>query len=251
MPGAVAVTAIAYNNPLQLYLISKEGFMLPRVIIHNQVSVDGRFDWIEPDLALFYGVAASFGEEATLAGSNTVVAGYPDEATWLDLDAEYEPPRRDPADSSLPLLVVPDSRGRIRVWHLLRQECYWRDAVALVSSATPRDYLDYLERLRVEYIVAGEDHVDMRTALEELNARYGVKVVRADCGGTLNGVLLREGLVDAVSLLLSSCLVGGNEPRSMFIAQELTSREGVIGLSLQRMEKLDGGVVWLLYQVVE
>lgn len=223
---------------------------MPRVIIHNQVSVDGRFDWIEPDLALFYGVAASFAEEATLAGSNTVVAGYPDEATWLDLKTEYEPPQRD-ADSSLPLLVVPDSRGRIRVWHLLRQERYWRDAVALVSSATPRDYLDYLERLRVEYIVAGDDHVDMRAALEELNTRYGVKVVRADCGGTLNGVLLREGLVDEVSLLLSPCLVGGSEPRSMFIAPELASRDGAIGLSLQRMEKLAGGVVWLLYQVVK
>lgn len=130
--------------------------MLPRIIIHNQVSVDGRFDWIVPDLALFYGIAASLGEDATLAGSNTVLAGYPDEATWLSLDAEYEPTRREP-DSSLPLLAVPDSRGRIRVWHLLRQEQYWRDAVALVSSSTPRDYLDYLERLRVDYIVAGDD----------------------------------------------------------------------------------------------
>ncbi|MDD3717978.1 MAG: RibD family protein [Actinomycetota bacterium] len=222
--------------------------MLPRIIIHNQVSVDGRFDWIVPDLALFYGIAASLGEDATLAGSNTVLAGYPDEATWLSLDAEYEPTRREP-DSSLPLLAVPDSRGRIRVWHLLRQEQYWRDAVALVSSSTPRDYLDYLERLRVDYIVAGDDHVDMRAALEELNARYGVKVVRADCGGTLNGVLLREGLVDEVSLLISPSLVGGTEVRSIFIAPELEAARGVIDLSLRRMERLEGDVVWLLYQV--
>ncbi|MDD5665918.1 MAG: RibD family protein [Actinomycetota bacterium] len=222
--------------------------MLPRIIIHNQVSVDGRFDWIVPDLALFYGIAASLGEDATLAGSNTVLAGYPDEATWLSLDAEYEPTRREP-DSSLPLLAVPDSRGRIRVWHLLRQEQYWRDAVALVSSSTPRDYLDYLERLRVDYIVAGDDHVDMRAALEELNARYGVKVVRADCGGTLNGVLLREGLVDEVSLLISPSLVGGTKVRSIFIAPELEAARGVIDLSLRRMERLEGDVVWLLYQV--
>ncbi len=222
--------------------------MLPRIIIHNQVSVDGRFDWIVPDLALFYGIAASLGEDATLAGSNTVLAGYPDEATWLSLDAEYEPTRREP-DSSLPLLAVPDSRGRIRVWHLLRQEQYWRDAVALVSSSTPRDYLDYLERLRVDYIVAGDDHVDMRAALEELNARYGVKVVRADCGGTLNGVLLREGLVDEVSLLISPSLVGGTEVRSIFIAPEFEAARGVIDLSLRRMERLEGDVVWLLYQV--
>jgi 2,5-diamino-6-(ribosylamino)-4(3H)-pyrimidinone 5'-phosphate reductase len=224
--------------------------MLPRVIIHNQVSVDGRFDWITPDLALFYGVAASFEEEATLAGSNTIVAGYPDETTWLGLGMEYDPPQRD-RGGDLPLLVIPDSRGRIRVWHLLREEQYWRDALALVSNATPREYLDYLEKLRVDYIVAGDDHVDMRAALEELNSRYGVKVVRADCGGTLNGVLLREGLVDEVSVLLSPCLVGGTELRSIFIAPELASAEETIDLRLQRMEKLDGDVVWLLYKVVK
>ena len=223
--------------------------MLPHVILHNAVSVDGRLDWITPDLALFYGVAASFEEEATLAGSNTIIAGYAGEDLELDLES-YEPPPRD-EDGSLPLLVVPDSRGRVRAWHLLRKEQFWRDAVALVSTATPREYLDYLDRLGVEYIIAGDEHVDMRAALEELNSRYGIKVVRADCGGTLNGVLLREGLVDKVSLLLSPCLVGGKEHRSMFIAPELTSAEDLIDLRLERVEKLDGGVVWLLYEVVK
>ncbi len=84
-----------------------------------------------------------------------------------------------------------------------------------------------------------------------INSRYGVKVLRADCGGTLNGVLLREGLVDEVSVLLSPCLVGGTEPRSIFIAPELESEEDTIGLRLQRMEKLDGDVVWLFYQVIK
>jgi 2,5-diamino-6-(ribosylamino)-4(3H)-pyrimidinone 5'-phosphate reductase len=223
--------------------------MLPHVILHNAVSVDGRFDWITPDLALFYGIAASFGEEATLAGSNTIVAGYPEEDLELDLEG-YEPPQRN-RDGSLPLLVVPDSRGRVKAWHLLREEQYWRDAVALVSTATPREYMEYLDRLGIDYIVAGDDHVDMRAALEELNSRYGITVVRADCGGTLNGVLLREGLVDKVSLLLSPCLVGGKELRSMFIAPELASAHGVIALRLERMEKLEGDVVWLLYEVIK
>ena len=222
--------------------------MLPRVIIHNQVSIDGRFDWITPDLALFYGLVASFEEEATLAGSNTVVAGYPEEAALLEIDDGYEPPQRE-TGSDLPLLVVPDSRGRVKVWHLLREEQYWRDVVALVSSSTPPEYLDYLEKLHVDYIVAGDDHVDLREALEELNSRYGVKVVRADCGGTLNGVLLREGLVDVVSLLVSPCLVGGAALRSIFIASELTSADGVIDLRLERVERLEGDVVWLLYKV--
>lgn len=224
--------------------------MLPRVIIHNQVSADGRLDWIEPDLGVFYGVAATFGEQATLAGSDTVIAGYPDRNRWLGLEEGYEPPSLEP-DPSLPLLAIPDSRGRVRVWHLLREEGYWRDVVALVSTSTPSEYLEYLERLEVDYVVAGEGHVDLRAALEELVSRYGIGVVRTDCGGTLNGVLLREGLVSEVSLLVSPCLVGGTTPRSMFTAPELDSADGVIGLRLARMERLGGDVVWLLYEVVE
>ncbi len=50
--------------------------MLPRVIMHNAVSVDGRLDWIEPDLGAFYGIAAGFGEDATLVGSETILSAY-------------------------------------------------------------------------------------------------------------------------------------------------------------------------------
>jgi 2,5-diamino-6-(ribosylamino)-4(3H)-pyrimidinone 5'-phosphate reductase len=56
---------------------------------------------------------------------------------------------------------------------------------------------------KIDYIVAGDDHVDLRLTLEELNARYGVRIVRVDSGGTLNGVLLRAGLVDEVSALIN------------------------------------------------
>jgi 2,5-diamino-6-(ribosylamino)-4(3H)-pyrimidinone 5'-phosphate reductase len=87
-------------------------------------------------------------------------------------------------------------------------------------------------------------------ALEELNARYGVRTVRVDSGGTLNGVLLRAGLVDEVSVLIGPCLVGGTTPRSIFRAPDLTSSEGVVELKLTHVEKLKGDVVWLRYEVV-
>ena len=102
----------------------------------------------------------------------------------------------------------------------------------------------------MEYIIAGDDHVDLRAALEELNARHGVKVVRVDSGGTLNGVLLRAGLVDEISVLINPCLVGGTTPRSFFRAPDLTSPEGVIQLEMIHFEQLEGDVVWLRYDVV-
>ncbi len=222
--------------------------MLPRVIVYNAVSADGRIDWLSPDIGQFYGLASHWHEDVTLAGSDTIL-GSGDETPPED-ESAFQRPAQDPADRR-PLLVVPDSRGRLHSWHALRQYGYWRDAVALVSQATPRDYLDYLNKRHVDYIVAGKDRVDFRAALQELSARYGARVVRVDSGGTLNGVLLRAGLVDEVSLLVYPSLVGGTTPRSMFRAPDLTSPAGVIPLRLTHVERLPNEALWLRYEVVK
>ena len=159
-----------------------------------------------------------------------------------------------------PLLVIPDSRGRIRTWHYLKSLPYWRHFVALCSENTPKDYLNYLKERHLDCIIAGEDRVDLREALEELNLRYGVKVVRVDAGGTLNGLLLRQGLVSEVSLLIYPSLVGGETPSSIFRAPDLPAvtapqiaagagSEGAISLRLIETERLKGDVMWLRYEI--
>jgi 2,5-diamino-6-(ribosylamino)-4(3H)-pyrimidinone 5'-phosphate reductase len=223
--------------------------MLPRVVLHNEMSVDGRLDWLTVDMGLYYSLAERWQADAMLSGSNTLLNAYPPEAVAEGDQAAFEPPEKDPDDPSQ-LLVVVDSRGRLRNWHLLRREPYWRDVVALCSRATPGAYLDYLQERHVAYIIAGEDHVDLRAALQELNARHGVQLVRVDSGGTLNGVLLRAGLVDEVSVLVNPSLVGGTTPRSIFQAPDLTSNQGVVKLKLNHIERIEGDVVWLRYDVI-
>jgi 2,5-diamino-6-(ribosylamino)-4(3H)-pyrimidinone 5'-phosphate reductase len=224
--------------------------MVPHVILHNVMSVDGRIDWITPDIGQFYEIASRWKEDATLAGCDTLLEAYPAEKITAEDDAAAEPPKGDPGDTRS-LLVVPDSRGRLRTWHLLRREPYWRNVIALCSLATPKTYLDDLRRQQVDSIVLGEERVDLRAALEELNARYGVEVVRVDSGGTLNGVLLRAGLVDEVSVLVHPGLVGGMTPRSIYRAPDLTSPDGVVPLRLVDVEKREDDAVWLRYEVVK
>jgi 2,5-diamino-6-(ribosylamino)-4(3H)-pyrimidinone 5'-phosphate reductase len=224
--------------------------VLPRVIIHNMVSADGRMDWITPDLGLYYEVAGRWQVDAILSGSETILAGLG------DLEAPEQDKGSDPSheDSGTPrrgpLMVIVDSRGRIRPWQLLRNQPYWRDAIALVSLATPEPYLAHLEEEGVEFILAGEDQVDLQAALEALYSRHGVRTVRVDSGGTLNGVLLREGLVDEISLLVDPSLVGGTSPRSFFVAPDLKSPENLIDLRLTHIEQLRDGMVWLRYDIV-
>jgi 2,5-diamino-6-(ribosylamino)-4(3H)-pyrimidinone 5'-phosphate reductase len=220
--------------------------MIPKVILYNMVSVDGRRDWFIPDIGLFYELASFWNEDATLAGSSTIFD--PEEEIPEEDREDFEKKKR--VDDKRPLLVVPDSRGKVRNWHVLRKSGYWRDMVALCSQSTPETYLEYLKDRHIEHIIAGEDHVDLRAALEELNSRFGVNLVRVDSGGTLNGVLLRLGLVDEISVLLAPSLVGGTTPRSLFRAPDLTSKEGVIDLKLSHVEKLKNDIIWLRYEVI-
>jgi 2,5-diamino-6-(ribosylamino)-4(3H)-pyrimidinone 5'-phosphate reductase len=222
--------------------------MLPRVILHNAASADGRIDWFTPDLGQFYGLAGRWNEDATLAGCDTLLDA-PEEIPE-EGEGALAPRQPDSADTR-PLLVVPDSRGRLRSWHWWREQPYWREGVALCSHTTPQSYLDYLKARHIDSIIAGDDHVDFRAALETLSDRYGVQTVRVDSGGTLNGVLLRAGLVDEVSLLVHPHFVGGLTLRSIFRAPDLTAPGGVVQLKLAHVERLDGDVVWLRYEVVK
>ena len=219
--------------------------MIPRIVLHNEVSLDGRMDWITPDLGQYYELAGTWHADAILAGSETIL-----KAPEQKQDAEIAKPDSEngQGESFLPLLVVPDSRGRIRNWLFWRYQPYWRDVVVLCSQATPSTYLEYLREHSIDSVTAGDDQVNLPAALEELAARYGTKLIRVDSGGTLNGVLLRAGLVDEVSLLIDPCLVGGTTARSFFRATDLEGPEDLIPLKLVQFEEVKGGVIWLRYE---
>lgn len=224
--------------------------MLPRVVLFNAVSLDGRTGGFIVDQGQFYGLAASWKEDATLAGAETILKACQEAPS--ENERAFEPPDRgrDPNDPR-PLLVVPDSRGRVRSWHFLKAWPYWRGFISLCSRSTPQEHLDYLKARHIDCIIVGDDHSDLKAALEELNGRYGVKVVRADSGGVLNGVLLSQGLVDEVSVLIYPSLVGGTSESTIFRAPELASPEGAVPLRLTHMERVKGDAVWLRYGVIK
>jgi 2,5-diamino-6-(ribosylamino)-4(3H)-pyrimidinone 5'-phosphate reductase len=200
-------------------------------------------DWHPLDPGLYYELAARWKEDATLAGSDTLLAA-------VEQFAE-EPAAQDTTATgrSGPLLVVPDSRGKVKHWGALLSAPYWSGGLALCTKVTPKRHLEYLDEAGVESLMIGDDRVDLHGALECLSHRYGTKTVRVDSGGTLNGVLLRNGLVDEVSVLISPYLVGGVTPNTLFRAADLTDVADVIGLQLIGLEQLRDEVVWLRYSV--
>lgn len=221
--------------------------MLPRVILHNIVSADGRIDWCTPDIDQFHRLAATWNEDATLAGADTLLATQDPEPP-SDEDTVFVP-KVIPGDIR-PILAVVDSRGRVSNWNYWRMQPFWKDLVVLCSETTPEAHIQRLEQAQVSYLQAGRGYVDLSLALERLNSVFGVKTVRVESGGTLNGALLRAGLVDEISLLISPCLIGGICKGGVFKAPDIDSPTKAMKLSVISAERLEGDVVWLRYQVV-
>jgi 2,5-diamino-6-(ribosylamino)-4(3H)-pyrimidinone 5'-phosphate reductase len=225
--------------------------MLPKVILHTATSLDGRITNFPANLELYYGLAAQWNPDAILFGSETVLAAAREDPS-LEVPPEHEEmftPPKDVNDDPRPLLVIADSRGRVRCWDKIRKWPYMRDVLALCSSATPQEYLGYLKDRRIGTIVAGDNRIDMRDALEVLNREYGVNVLRVDSGGTLNSVLLHAGLVSEVSVLIHPFIAGGKADPSLSDPLKAGIAELQVPLRLQSTEVVGDGIVWVRYSV--
>jgi 2,5-diamino-6-(ribosylamino)-4(3H)-pyrimidinone 5'-phosphate reductase len=210
----------------------------PTVTVHNTVSLDGRLTGFPVDVALYYEIAAEIPHDAVLSGSGTILAA----AREHGVDLAGEDPGPVPATGGDgPLLLVVDGRGRLTRLGWLRSQPFWRDVVVLCGRATPAAHRDRLRRLGVDAVVAGDDHVDLAAALGEVRSRYGVRRVRVDAGGTLNGALLRAGLVDEISVVIAPHLAGAG-------AAPLTAATGAC-LALTSVRQVRDGQVWLRYAV--
>ena len=212
--------------------------MKPRVVIYDAVSVDGSIEGFEPNMGLFYEIARRTAEDCTLCGCDTMLAAEPD-------DPADAAPLSEPEDGDMrPLMVVVDSRGRFRGYRSVMEFGAWRKAIALCTPGTPAGHLEYLDRAGVETFVAGEEHVDLAAALEWLNERFGVEVVRVESGGLLNGALLEEGLADEVQLLVQPLLTGSG--RSMYRPRG----DQKVPLRFVGVEECRDGAVHLRYEVL-
>jgi 2,5-diamino-6-(ribosylamino)-4(3H)-pyrimidinone 5'-phosphate reductase len=223
--------------------------MLPKVILHTAMSLDGRITNFPADLELYYSLAALWNPDAILFGSETVLAACRQDPS-MEVPKEHEEMFTPPEDAETdprPLLVIADSRGRVRCWDAIRKWPYMRGLLALCSSSTPQEYLGYLAEKQIGTIIAGKNRIDMRSALESLNARFGVNVVRVDSGGTLNSVLLNLGLVDEVSVLIHPYLAGGKPDPTIFDPLNAGIPVLQIPLKLHHSEVLDHGIIWARY----
>jgi riboflavin biosynthesis pyrimidine reductase len=245
----------------------------PSVIVHATCSLDGRLT-VAPGVLLLHGderFLSLLGEEpyerlmreeqpeALLEGSGSFVGRDAGSAEFppVDAGAEAEALRADFLPDSIVRrpghrgwFTIVDSRGRVAWafrefpgetwagWHLL----------VLAARATPLPYLAFLRRESIPYLVAGEERVDLRSAVERLGAELGVRTIVATGGSRLSGALLRAGLVDELDLDLLPALIGGEETPMLFGGPPLGADERPLRMELVRCERRPDGGLRLRYQ---
>jgi 2,5-diamino-6-(ribosylamino)-4(3H)-pyrimidinone 5'-phosphate reductase len=248
----------------------------PNVVVLNSSSVDGRLA-VSPDFPILYGderwqtieggdrfnifewLKTTHNIQATLEGSGSFIRRGEEpeplpsfEGDPQELFEDYLPDAVVQREGHRGWFTAVDGRGRIRWmykdefpndawkgWHLL----------VLTCGETPAEYLAYLQRETIPYLVAGNARVDLEQALVKMKSRLGVTSVLSTAGGILNGVLLREGLVDEINIELLPAVIGGTETPSLFTSPDLKPDEWPVQLVLISAQAQAGGQIWLRYKV--
>ena len=98
-----------------------------------------------------------------------------------------------------------------------------------------------------------QSELSLKESLVKLKTEYGCERITIQTGGTLNGLFLREKLIDYIDIVVAPILIGGKDTsslidgQSLFLESEL-SKLGV--LKLQECEVLKNSYIRLRYEVI-
>lgn len=216
----------------------------PRVVVCNAMSIDGASTGFPLDIGAYYHIVGTLGADGFMAGSKTLRTGIGQFLSSVPPETEQDlhtPVGRE----SLPLLIVPDSSGRLMgLLHVIRQEPYYRDVVVFCSERTPQAYRTYLSERAYQHYVVGEERVDLARMLGICAQELGIRTLATDSGGELVGALMSLGLADELGILVVPYLAG---PGGMPLFRTLRAGSS---WTLRSTEKQEDGTVWLRYQKV-
>lgn len=224
----------------------------PRVICHMLSSIDGRIvteGWplSEEGRRQYEQVHATYDAQGWLCGRVTMEQHFAQRArSDAEVASEYNGVRREdfiaPGDHESFAFAV-DSHGRL-AWN--SSDIDGDHVVAILSERVSDEYLAFLRERKVSYLLAGAREVDLPLALEKISALLGVQTLMLEGGGHMNGSMLREGLIDEVSVLIAPVVDGRIGTPAVF---DIEGKDTPHRLVLESIEQRAGNVLALRYRV--
>ena len=88
--------------------------------------------------------------------------------------------------------------------------------IEVLTEQTDERYLGYLESMKIPYIFAGKDEIDVEVALFKLKNIIGCKTLLLEGGSITNGSFLRADAIDELSLVVAP-IVGNKDDKPLFM----------------------------------
>lgn len=131
--------------------------------------------------------------------------------------------------------------------------CHWVGKVLLVTTNknhiaySLKDKYDNLEILYYETL-------DLTQLLEDLYSKYNAENLTIQSGGTLNGMFVRNKLIDFVNIVIAPIIVGGKDVATLVDGESITNESELnklMPLKLLECKKLEDSYIQLKYEVLK
>lgn len=102
-------------------------------------------------------------------------------------------------------------------------------------------------------IIYYKNKIDFKDLFKKLKKNYGIKRLTIQTGGTLNSILLREKLIDKLSIVMSPALIGGKETSSLIDGTSLSTvkeLDKIKALKLIKLKKLKNSYIHIKYEII-
>lgn len=96
--------------------------------------------------------------------------------------------------------------------------------VEVLTEQVDERYLAYLESMEIPYIIAGEDEIDVETALFKLKNIIGCETLLLEGGSVVNGHFQRADVIDELSLVVVP-IVAEKDDKPLFTDSNLADFE--------------------------
>lgn len=130
--------------------------------------------------------------------------------------------------------------------------CHWVGRVLLVTTNKKHPAYtikDNYENLDILYY----ETLDLEKLLEDLYSKYNAERLTIQSGGTLNGMFVRNKLIDFVNIVIAPIIVGGKDVPTLVDGDSITDESELnklMPLKLLECNKLEDSYIELKYKVL-
>lgn len=121
--------------------------------------------------------------------------------------------------------------------------------IEVLTQNTSNDYKAFLRKLRISYIIAGENDLDHGMALSKLKELFGIETLMLGGGGVINWSFIQAHMCDELSVVIAPSADGSSETPALFETRGNLAADNPVGFALEKVEVVDGDSVWLRYKV--